>query len=48
MELGTCSCFKMAPSDFPDLFKSVICFSRSMLSSLDFPIVFVTESNEGI
>uniref|UniRef100_A0A8C6K6X0 Sorting nexin 25 n=1 Tax=Nothobranchius furzeri TaxID=105023 RepID=A0A8C6K6X0_NOTFU len=39
--LGTCSCFEMAPSDFPDLFKSIIRFFRSMLSSFDFPITAV-------
>ena len=39
VDLGTCNCFEMAQSDFPDLFKL-------MLSSLDFPIVvFVAESN---
>ena len=41
--LGTCYCFEMTPNDFPDLFKSIICSFRSMLSSLDFPtVVFVT------
>lgn len=37
--LGTCSYFEMAPSDFPVLFKSMICFFRSVLSSFDFTIV---------
>lgn len=42
---GTCSCFEMAPGDFPDFFKSIICFLRSVLSSLDSSIVaFVAES----
>ena len=46
VELGTCTCFEMAPSDFPDLFQSIISSFRSMLSSLDFPtVVFVAESN---
>ena len=41
VDLGTCNCFQMAPSDFPDLSKSI----WAMLSSLDFPIVvFVAES----
>ena len=36
----------MAPSDFPGLFKSIMCSFRSMLSSLDLPIVvLVAESN---
>ena len=40
---GTWNCFEMAPFDFPDLLKSKTCFFRSILSSLDFPIV--AESN---
>ena len=44
--LGACNYFEMAQSDFPDLFKSVMGSFRSMLSSLDFPIVvFVAESD---
>ena len=46
VDLGTCCCFEMAPCDIPDLFKSIMGSFRSMLSSLDFPIVvFVAESN---
>ena len=37
--LGTCNCFEMPPSDSPELFKSIMCSFRSMLSSLDFPTV---------
>ena len=44
--LWSFSSFEMAPSDFPDLFKSIMCFFRSVLSSLDFPIVMlVAESH---
>ena len=35
--LGASNCFEMAPSDFPDMFKSIMWPFRSMLSSLDFP-----------
>ena len=46
VDLGTCNCFEMAPSDFPNLFKSIMCYFRSMLNCLDFSIVvFVAESN---
>ena len=45
VDLGTCNCFEMAPSDFPDLFKSIMCSFRSMLTSVDFTIVvFMPES----
>ena len=45
-DLGTCDCFEMAPSYFPDSFKSITVFFRSMLSSLDLPIVvFVADTN---
>ena len=46
VDLGTCNCFEMAPSDF---FKTIMSSFRSALSSLDFPIVvFVAESNRYI
>ena len=49
VDLGTCDCFEMVTSDFLDLFKSIMCSFRSMLSSLDFPIVaIVAESNNCI
>ena len=49
VKLETCNCFETAPSDFPDLFKSIMCSFRSMLSSLDSPtVVFVAESNGSI
>ena len=36
----------MALNDFADFFKSVMCLFKSMLNSLDLPILmFVTESN---
>ena len=37
LDLGTCNCFEIAPCDSPDLFKSITCSFRSMLSSVDFP-----------
>ena len=48
VDLGTCNCFEndFLPSDFLHLFKSIMRSFRSMLSSLDFPIVVsVAESN---
>ena len=46
VDLRTCNCFEIAPSDFPDLFKSIMCSFRPMLSFVDFSNpVFLAESN---
>ena len=49
IDLGTCNCFEMAPSDFPVFFTSIMGTFRSMLSFLDFRMaVFIAESSRCI